>query len=210
MLTRFIIIRHGETHWNREGRFQGHLDSALTEDGVQQARAIAERLAAERIDKLYSSDLGRAYHTARLIAEKCRLGIVTDARLREKHLGVFQGLTSAEMKSRYPDQYRRYVSHEADFVIRDGESLRQFHDRAIACFADLAVRSNGGTVAVVTHGGLLACLYRHVAGIALETPRDFPLLNASFNAFTCEDGEWRRETWGDVSHLRGISVGDEL
>jgi probable phosphoglycerate mutase len=210
MPTRFIIIRHGETHWNRAGRFQGHLDSALTEDGVQQARALAERLAAESIDQLYSSDLGRAYHTARLIAEKCKLRIVTDARLREKHLGMFQGLTAAEMKTRFPDEYVRYVSHEADFVIPDGESLRQFHDRAIACFADLAARSNGGTVAVVTHGGLLACLYRHVAGVALDTPRDFPLQNASFNAFTHEDGTWTRETWGDVSHLKDADALDEL
>lgn len=210
MPTRFIIVRHGETHWNRSGRFQGHLDSALTEDGVQQAHALAERLAAENIDKLYSSDLGRAYHTARLIAEKCQLRIVLDARLREKHLGVMQGLTAAEMKSRFPDAYVRYVSHEVDFVIPDGESLRQFHDRAIACCADLAARSKGSTVAVVTHGGLLGCLYRHVAGIALETPRDFPLLNASFNAFAYEDGEWTRETWGDVSHLKGADARDEL
>jgi 2,3-bisphosphoglycerate-dependent phosphoglycerate mutase len=130
--------------------------------------------------------------------------------LREKHLGILQGLTAAEMKSRFPDAYVRYVSHEVDFVVPDGESLRQFHDRAIACFADLAAQSHSGTVAVVTHGGLLGCLYRHVAGIALGTPRDFPLLNASFNAFAYEDGKWTRETWGDVSHLKGADAFDEL
>jgi probable phosphoglycerate mutase len=102
------------------------------------------------------------------------------------------------------------VVRDADFVIRDGESLRQFHARAIARFADLAAQSTGGTIAVVTHGGLLACLYRHVAGIALDTPRDFSLLNASFNAFTYEDGVWTRETWGDVSHLKGAEAFDEV
>jgi probable phosphoglycerate mutase len=205
-----MVIRHGETRWNREGRIQGHLDSALTEQGVRQVRALAERLAAERIDQLYSSDLGRAYHSARLIAEKCRLSIVTDSRLREKNLGVFQGLNQIEMERRFPSEYAHYLARTADFVVPQGESLLQLHARAVACLEDLAVRGAGGSIVVVTHGGVLGCLYRHAVGIALDTPRDFSLLNASFNAFQYQDGAWTREVWGDVSHLNGAESYDEL
>jgi probable phosphoglycerate mutase len=210
MSTRFIVIRHGETHWNREGRIQGHLDSALTEEGSGQAEAVAERLAKQNVDVLYSSDLGRARQTARRIAERCGLDILTDRRLREKNLGVFQGLTATDMKAQFPVEYARYLSREPSFVIPGGESARQFFDRTVSCFEDLASRTSGGTVVVVTHGGVLGCLYRHVGRMPLDAARDFSLLNASFNAFRYDSGTWTKEVWGDVSHLTRENTLDEL
>ncbi len=89
--TQFIIVRHGETEWNIKGIRQGNLDSRLTEKGVTQAKALAQRLAREKFSALYSSDLGRAVHTAKEIAALTGHEIVTDARLRERHLGNFSG-----------------------------------------------------------------------------------------------------------------------
>jgi broad specificity phosphatase PhoE len=98
-MTRFIVVRHGQTEWNVEARIQGQGDSNLTAEGRAQARAIAARLAAQPFDVLVSSDLGRAAETARAIAERCGKPIVLDARLRERHFGVGEGMTYEEVDS---------------------------------------------------------------------------------------------------------------
>ena len=95
--TQIIIVRHGQTEWNIKGIRQGNLDSALTENGIAQAKALALRLAREKFSALYSSDLGRAVQTAEEIAALTGHEIVTDARLRERHLGIFQGLNGDEI-----------------------------------------------------------------------------------------------------------------
>ena len=101
--THFILVRHGETTWNLEGRRQGQSDSPLTAIGLAQARAIADRLADERVDALYSSDLTRALHTAAQIAVACNLPVLPDARLREKSFGVIEGLRSVEVQAAHPE-----------------------------------------------------------------------------------------------------------
>ena len=100
--TQLIIVRHGQTEWNLKLIRQGHLDSPLTEMGLAQARALGERLALETFTALYSSDLGRAVQTAQLIAAATGHTIVTDPRLRERHLGIFQGLNGDELREKYP------------------------------------------------------------------------------------------------------------
>ncbi len=105
--TTLLVVRHGETQWNLEGRWQGHLDSDLTELGQRQARALAKHPAMETVDRVYSSDLGRALATAHEIAVRRGLGIHREPRLRERHLGIFQGLTRAEMTERFPEEVAR-------------------------------------------------------------------------------------------------------
>ncbi len=95
--THLILVRHGQTEWNIKGIRQGHLDSKLTDGGVAQAKALGARLAREKFTALYSSDLGRAVQTAKAIADLTGHEIVTDARLRERHLGIFQGLNAEEI-----------------------------------------------------------------------------------------------------------------
>ena len=99
--TELIIIRHGETTGNRDGIWQGHLDTPLTDVGIAQARAVAERLGKASFSRLYSSDLGRAHKTA---AIRTGHSIKTDLRLRERSLGVFEGLTTPEIQTRYPEE----------------------------------------------------------------------------------------------------------
>ena len=101
---KLIAIRHGETEWNAQGREMGQLDSALTERGIQQARLVAGRLNQAVFHALYSSDLGRAIQTAEIIAAKCQKQVQLDAGLRERHMGIFQGLTLAEMRERFPKE----------------------------------------------------------------------------------------------------------
>ena len=201
MDTHFIAIRHGETEWNSEGRFQGHLNSVLNREGMAQAQALGTRLATERFDLLLSSDLGRALQTASAIAMRSGHEIVVEPRLRERRMGIFQGLTPDEVQARYPQEYARHKSHDPDYVIPGGESMRQLFERIVACFTDLAARYAGLTLATVTHGGVLAMLYRHARAMPLEAPRDFPLHNAGLNRLRHRLGAWELQSWGDIAHL---------
>ena len=199
--THLIAIRHGETEWNREGRYQGHLNSALNQDGLAQAQALGERLAKARFDLLFSSDLGRALQTASAIAQRSGHEVVVDPRLRERSMGIFQGLTAAEAQARFPAEYLRFRSHDPDYIIPGGESMRQLLERSVACFTELAGRHAGSTIATVTHGGVLAMLYRHAKAMPLEAPRDFTLHNTGVNRFRHRQGAWQLQSWGDIAHL---------
>lgn len=201
MDTHLLAIRHGETEWNRAGRFQGHLNSALNAEGMTQAAALGERLAREPMDLLISSDLGRALQTASAIAMRTGHEIVVEPRLRERRMGIFQGLTPAEVQANYPDEYARFRSHDPDYVIPGGESMRQLYERCVACFTELAIRHAGLTLAAVTHGGVLAMLYRHARTMPLAAPRDFPLHNTGVNRFRHRDGVWELQSWGEIVHL---------
>jgi len=199
--TQLIAIRHGETEWNNQGRFQGHMNSALNEQGLAQARALAMRLSAERIDLLISSDLGRALQTASVVAMRTGHEIVVEPRLRERRMGIFQGLTAAEVEARYPEEYARFKSRDPDYVIPGGESMRELFARSVACFSELAERYAGSTLAAVTHGGMLAMLYRHVTAMPLDAPRNFALPNTGINRLRHRGGACQTQDWGDIAHL---------
>jgi 2,3-bisphosphoglycerate-dependent phosphoglycerate mutase len=207
--TRFIVVRHGETRWNVEARIQGQRDSALTEEGVAQAEALGERLAGERFDRIVSSDLGRAHETARRIAAACGRDLTLDARLRERHFGQGEGLGYDEVDRLYPGAFSRVRETDPDYVIPGGESRRQFHARVVAGFEALARAHASETVVVVTHGGVLATLYRHIHGIPLDKAHAIPITNASYNALTFDGARWAVNTWSCTLHLPGAEPFEE-
>ena len=206
MTTRFIVVRHGETHWNVERRVQGWGDSELTAKGRAQADAIGKRLARERFDKLVASDLGRAHETARRIGVQCGLPVATDARLRERSFGVGEGMAYDDIDRAYPDVFsRERATTDPDRVIPGGESRRQFHDRIHAAFQALARENDGKRVAVVTHGGVLATLYRIVHGIPVAHAHKVTISNASYNAVMFDADAWTLEAWDETDHLPGAT-----
>jgi 2,3-bisphosphoglycerate-dependent phosphoglycerate mutase len=209
--TQVIIVRHGETEWNIKSIRQGNLDSRLTEKGMAQAKALAQRLARESFTALYSSDLGRAVQTAQEISSVTGHEIVTDARLRERHLGIFQGLNGEEIKTKHPEEYKLHRSLGPNYVIPGGESTRQQVERNVAFLNDLAIKHRGEQVVVVTHGGVVSGFFRHTLAIPLEAPRRFEFVNAGLNVFVHDEGNWMLLTWGDVSHLApgAASEGDD-
>ena len=208
-MTRFIVVRHGETRWNVEARIQGQRDSDLTEEGVAQAEALGERLAGERFDRIVSSDLGRAHETARRIAAACGREITLDVRLRERHFGQGEGLLYDEVDRLHPGAFSRVRETDPDYVIPGGESRRQFHARVVAGFEALARAHAGETVVVVTHGGVLATLYRHIHGIPLDKAHAIPITNASYNALTFDGARWAVDTWSCTLHLPGAEPFEE-
>ncbi|KAK1363832.1 Phosphoglycerate mutase-like protein 4 [Heracleum sosnowskyi] len=196
-----IVIRHGETLWNADGRIQGHLDVDLNEVGRQQAEIVAARLSKEpKISAVYSSDLKRAHETAEIIARNCGgLEVIKDRDLRERHLGALQGVVYHEIVTINPEAHKAFVSKSLDQEIPGGgESLNQLYLRATSCLQKIGDKHRGQRVVIVTHGGLIRALHRR----ATTHDRVGKVLNTSVNVFHLSDGgKWTIKTWGDVSHL---------
>ncbi len=211
--TTLILIRHGETAWNAERRLQGHIDIPLNSEGLRQAGALAGALAGVKFDAIVSSDLQRAHQTAQAVASLHGMALGTDPGLRERCYGAFEGLLYAEIEQRFPAEFAAWQARDIDSVMPDGvhvaESFRQFYQRCIATIGDLAEAHAGQTLALVAHGGVLECAYRNATNLALSTPRDFPVKNASINRFTYADGKLHLTSWGDIEHLQPRAL-DEL
>jgi probable phosphoglycerate mutase len=209
--TRVILVRHGQTTWNNASRFQGHLDSPLTDIGIEQARSLGARLKKMRIAAVYSSDLGRAAQTAQCIVELTGHHVIFDTRLRERGLGIFQGLDKAAITERYPLEAERYYSRDPHFVVPGGESAHGHFQNGLVALTEIARKYPRQTIVIVTHGGLVSSMFRHVAGIDLGAERRYSLQNAAYNCFVFEHEHWIVETWGDISHfppaLRGLDEG---
>jgi probable phosphoglycerate mutase len=205
-----VLVRHGETAWNRERRVQGQLDTPLNDEGVRQARAAARRLAADarraRGDgapaALVTSDLLRCRQTAEPIGAALGVEPALDARLRERHFGVFQGRTWTEILRDDADRAARWHARDPDLEVEGGESLRTFARRVEDALASLAAAHAGRTLVVVTHGGVLDVAHRLARGLPLEAPRDFEIANASLNRLRFERDRFELVAWGDVSHWR--------
>lgn len=201
--TRICLVRHGETDWNLQVRLQGHEDIPLNAQGIAQAQATAAALAGQPFSAVYTSDLGRARHTAELIASRYSgLRLSVDVRLRERHFGGLQGLTREAAELRYPGLNTRVRNREIDLAPPDGgETLRAFATRVEEALDTIAACHAGSNVLVVTHGGCLDVIYRRATGKPLNAPRDFPLGNAALNWVAHSKGKWQLLVWDERSHL---------
>lgn len=199
--TRLLLLRHGETAWNAETRIQGQLDIALNERGQWQAERLAQALAGEDLAAVYSSDLARAHATAAALARPHGLAVRMDAALRERGFGRFEGLTYAEIESRFPEDTARWKRREPGFGPGGGEPLAAFYARSVAAVSRVAAAHAGQAIAVVAHGGVLDCVHRAAAGVALDAPRSWQLGNAAVNRLLFVEGRFVLVGWDDRSHL---------
>jgi len=208
--TKVIFVRHGETEWNLQGRFQGQLDSPLTALGQAQAEAVALRLRQTHFDHLYSSDLGRTYETARSVAKLTNHMIMKDTRLREKRGGITQGMTSSEIRSQYPGLREKILKGGPDYAAPEAESLNQVIARGVEILDYYRQNYLGQTIVAITHGGFLSALIRHILCIPLENPRRFHIYNTSLNILSYRNDAWGVECMGDVSHLEQLATRDDI
>ncbi|MHB1186984.1 histidine phosphatase family protein [Thiobacillus sp.] len=202
--TRICIIRHGETDWNVEKRIQGHTDVPLNETGRAQALAMAFNAAHHRFQAIYSSDLLRATETAQVLAQREDLEVNLLPQLRERHFGLFQGITAAQGAERHPEAYVHYVARDLDYDFRTGESLRRFAERVADGINWLVRHHSGQMIAVVSHSGVLDVIYRRATGRPLTTPRDFKIPNCGLNWFHFDSQGWHLEAWADRHHLHDV------
>lgn len=208
--TRFILVRHGETHWNRERRFQGFTDIPLNANGLSQAKALANRLAQiqkqakgkQLFDACYTSDLSRAHDTASELCKACSFETMTTrAELRERHYGDMAGLTGDEMAEQFPHAFKGVAKRDPNQNIPNGETLLAFYSRIVNEFQKISQAHSEQSVLIVAHGGVLDCLYRHVQSLPLEPKRDWLLPNTALNIVDCSpDQSYTIQMWADVSH----------
>lgn len=212
-MTEILLIRHGETAWNVERRIQGQRDIPLNPEGERQAAALGRVLKNEMIDAVFCSDLRRARQTADQIGASCNLAVQQDIGLRERRFGVFEGLTPIEIQTQYPDAYRQWRMRDVNARFPTNrvpaETLTEFFSRVVTTIKRLVKNAESRKIAIVTHGGVLDCMYRAATATDLAKPRDFDILNTGVNRLTWNDDRFQIVQWADTAHLRTSAL-DEM
>ena len=203
-MTELLFIRHGETDWNRQQRFQGQIDVPLNAAGHAQAARLGQRLADDPYDALFSSDLVRARETAAPLAAAWGQQPTLVPGLREQSFGVLEGLDVPTIQERHADLWPLWLEHRADFALPGGESLRQFHARVMDAVRQLAADAPGRRLAIVTHGGVLDMLWRTAQRLPLDGLRACEIPNTGLNRLRWVDGTLQVERWADDGHLAGL------
>ena len=189
-LRRLVLWRHGETDFNAAGRMQGHYDSALTEVGWNQARFAVPALARFEPDLVISSDLRRAMDTATVLTQAIGVPLRVDKRLRETHLGEWQGLTGSEVDADWPGERMRWRDDPA-WAPPSGESRVEVADRAAEVVADLLAEGEA-TVLLASHGGLISTLTAHLLALPVTTwPQFGGIHNCHWVELGRRGGAWR-------------------
>lgn len=195
---RILIVRHGETDYNTQRRWQGHLDIPLNSAGMEQAEKAAAYLKNEAIDAIFASDLKRAFVTAQAIAKPKQMKVIAEPRLREINVGAFQGLTRAQMSERFPDELVRWNTDDG-FAPPQGESRLQLQERAFAAWQDIAKREDMTSVMLVSHGGTLRMLLRKL--FPLEEIDNLRFGNTSLSIIERKKIGWKIALLNATPHL---------
>lgn len=191
MRTQIALIRHGETDWNMQHRWQGHAPIPLNDTGCAQAMEAAEQLQDAGFTRIVASDLLRCVQTAEILNRVLDIPVDYDSRLREIDVGWWQGLTGDEIKLWDAENYENY--RNASYLTRafpGGESFQQLIQRSTAALMDIQESCRGEHVLVVTHGGVIRAVLYHL--FAFETG-SYSIQNCSVNRLTCENGVWQWE-----------------
>jgi len=196
---RLILVRHGETSWNRDRRIQGVTDLELTEEGVLQAHKLARALAGERISLILSSPLKRAYETAKIIASYHGLSVVVNKGLRELDAGDLEGLTYEEFLARHPDFLDRWRKDQANVTLPRGESLREVQKRAWPVIEPLLAQPYN--TCVVTHSFVIMAILCKLQNLPLSNASKMRIAVASKTCVDIEDGKIKVVTFSDTKHL---------
>lgn len=205
--TNVLLIRHGQSQGNAEGRFGGHTDTPLSPRGRIEAQSTAQALASEPFNAIYCSDLPRAIETASPLAKLAGIELQTAEAFRERSVGVMEGLTFEEAADRHPEQYAALLRRDFEHVLLGGESYRQTLDRASRKLDEVIEQNRGGRIAIFTHTGTICILVLHLMG-ALDAPELKPVWIASRNCGVSrfdlrDDGFVRVVAINDTRHLEG-------
>ena len=185
-MTRLYLIRHGETEWNLIGRYQGQADPPLNERGLDQSRALAEKLSGVGLDILYTSPLRRAAQTAEIVAERLGIRVMEDDRLMEIHQGDWQRRLRSEIENLYPDLFRRWETEPWEVTPPSGEHLRDVQQRVYAAVEDILSRHPEERVGIVAHRIPIALIKVRYQGMDPDIVRTLHLPNTYVEAIEVE------------------------
>ena len=200
--TRFYLIRHGETDWNKGGRYQGWTNIELNDVGKEQARLLGKRFKYIPVDAVYVSPLTRARQTAAPLAEAAELTPVVDEHFKEINFGEWEGHTSAELSEKYGKAYTDFFDDPFSHPMPGEGSFQHVMKRAVAGFNELEERHRGQNVAIVSHGGLLRVMLVGLLNMTNEFYRKTWMTNTSITVLdVMEDGRKLLMTMNDKAHL---------
>ena len=202
VMTRVILVRHGQTKWNVELKYQGHSEVELTPTGIEQAKLVAGRLAKEPLAAVYSSDLGRARMTAQYIAERHSLPVITVSDLREYHFGEWEGLSFKQIAERWPDISASFFRNPDDIRIPGGETFRDVKARAESAVKRLVSQHPDQTIVIVSHGGTIRTILCAALGLHLNRVWAIKQDNTAVNVIEYHDADSIVALVNDTHHLR--------
>ncbi|MCL2480449.1 MAG: histidine phosphatase family protein [Spirochaetaceae bacterium] len=198
--TKLYLVRHGETVWNVEDKMQGVKDSPLTEKGIDHARKLGKTLKnlSMEINKIYSSDLGRAFDTAKLIGESLELDIYKDERLRERNMGIFEGYSWDSVKDHFPEEFAKTVSDDNDYRIPGGDTKAEYIEQVSSFLDYVGKEHEGKKILAVTHRGFIGFALRIVLSIPFNARMGIIVGNAVLAGFVFRKGKWMLDRFGDI------------
>ena len=206
-MTKWYLVRHGETLWNAEGRLQGQTDSPLSDAGRSQAKRVGDSLSTMSFDAMYSSDLGRTIETTEIVIRGLDLTIRKSVELREKSYGDWEGMRDTDVEKQFAESYKRLQSEDAEFAPPNGESDLDLVTR-VGAFADRAMdaHSEDDNILIVAHGGTIRAMVAHLIGVHAAHMWRLVLSNCSISTVSfLPNGRVILDRWNDVSHMDGPS-----
>jgi len=198
---RIFLVRHGQTTWNTEDRFQGHADVPLDSTGERQVTMLANRLANLPFKAIYSSDLQRASQTAQVIATVQDSPVILDPRFREIHFGLWQGMTTQIASEKYPTQLSSWNDNRLSYIPPGGESFFQLADRVASGMQHILSLYSSDDILLVSHGVSLRALTCQLLEIGLENYWRFQFSNASLSEIQISSRGASLNLLNDTSHL---------
>ena len=203
-MTKIILIRHGETDWNREQVFRGRIDVALNAVGVTQARAVKESLKDTGIDGICSSPLSRAFKTASIVGENRNVAVRVEEGFTDIDFGAWQGLSHREVKEEYNDLYETWLTQPQFVTFPGGESLDDVQKRSIQALEGTLKNNPGKTLALVSHRVVLKVLLCTMLGLELSHFWYLRQDTCAINRFECKDSHYFMTLLNDTCHLREV------
>ena len=205
-MTEIIIIRHGETEWNKTGRFQGHSDVPLSAEGRTQAAALGKNLAVDHVDMIYASDLTRAMETAAPLAQRFGLEVISDPQLRELNFGAWEGRNFNDVNAENPNAMKNFYTDPEQADIPESEPFPEFQRRIAGRVREIVAQKRGKRIVIVSHGASIRILLADLLSMPIRSIWHLSQLNTAVNKIRFEDDGFAVVTlMNDTSHLR---VGD--
>ena len=207
-MTTLILIRHGESEANRQGIFAGHIDVDLQDKGLEQAKLTGKYIADNyKVDKIYASDLKRAYKTAMCLAEILDMEVIKDKNLREIHAGKWEGMKFDELIAVYPEEYNVWLNHIGQTKCDGGESVSQLAERIMGTLTKIARENKGKTVAIATHATPIRAAQSIIESGTTEEMENIPWVsNASVTVFEYDNNVWKTVMVSYDSHLAELKT----
>jgi broad specificity phosphatase PhoE len=203
-----VLIRHGQSTWNREHRIQGQLDPPLSDEGRRQAELVGRRLSGRPFAGFYSSDLKRAFESAELIGTALGARPQPETSLREIFLGDWEGLRTGEIAERFPEAWARWVEEPDWDVVPGGEGAALFDARVAGALDAIFRRHAQGDVLVVTHGGVIQVALHRIVGRPPQGLFPFKIQNASISLIEKRESRMIIGGVNDIAHLETALVTD--